>query len=319
MRYRLSVLLCIVICLAGCSASSSVIHPYKMDELSSAGISYKTTRLESFSQGQIYLKDNSAYPVENVSAGQALVFELDGKEDPVLLCKNAYQQFDPGFLVRLIAAYMVAETSDIYSDVTVTGDIFQIDKELPASGFVNGDKVSVKDLIYGSTMYGKCDCVIPLALFYSARISDYLTDLNETIKDKGLSQTAVTSIYGVPSSGQYTTIYDLYLLLPRILSNKDIYDAVTARSYECNYTSNGSANTLNMFNQLPYFCENGFNSTSGLAIIGGLCDTRDDSNSSMLVIAQTAGGKKYVAYVAGCTSYENTKTQMEIILSKILN
>ena len=34
MRYRLSVLLCIVICLAGCSASSSVIHPYKMDELS---------------------------------------------------------------------------------------------------------------------------------------------------------------------------------------------------------------------------------------------------------------------------------------------
>lgn len=313
----LSLIVCLL--LAGCSSSSDVMHSFEDKNMYSIGGSYKPNKLDSFSQGQIYLKENSEYPLENVTAGQALLFELNNSDNPVILCKNAYQEFKPGFLTRLIACSMIAENSDIYENVLVTGDIFQMDPNYPSCGFINGDNLRVKDLIYGATIYGKCDVMIPLAMYYSGNINNFLSDIKKYLASNGCEQTLISNIYGNDSAGQYINIYDLYLILPKIIMNQDMFEAMQQRTYSCEYINNESTYTANMANYLPYFHEPGYGTTSGLQILGGVTESYSEEVSSMLVVAQSADGRIFVAYVNNCGGYENTKSQMEIILSKILN
>lgn len=304
--------------LGGCSSSTDIMHSYVEDGNNSVGIA-KANRLESFSQGQIYLKDNSAYPLENVTANQALVFEYNGDNNPVILCKNAYQGFEPGFLTRLIAATMVAESSDIYESVKVTGDIFTMDPSYPACGFINDDIVTVRDLLYGSTIFGKCDSMIPLALYYSKSIAEFTDDINEFLQANGCEQSKILNMYGAVQKSQQINIYDLYLILPKILGNQDIYTMLTSPSYTCEYRNNDRTRYITMLNYLPYYFDNGYITGSGLNILGGITNTYNESNTEILTIAQSADGRVFVAFVNGAGSYENAKSQMEILLGKILN
>jgi len=303
--------------LCSCSKEPEFYAPYtaaKTDDLD-ANVN-KESRLEAYSNDIVVLLDNSSYPVENVSAAQALAFKVSNKE--VVLCKNGYEEFQPGNITKLFASYYVLMTQDIYQSVTVGSDIYNIDKDLWAAHFTKNDTLRFKDLIYGAVLYGANDVIIPMADNTSGSLNSFAGDVTSYVTEMGAENTTFLNCYGTASAGMKTTIYDVYMILRDVLINDDILKLLESRSYSCEYTTNGAAASVKWYNALPYFADD-YDTSSGLTILGGMCEHASLEPTQMLVLAQDASGEIYAVFVTGCSSFSDCKSSVEEILYQIAN
>jgi D-alanyl-D-alanine carboxypeptidase len=304
--------------LTACSqGSSSVLQPYTFadgtSELS-ADVG-KSRRLESYAGSQTVLLDDSAYPVEQVTAEEALLFALD-EDYTVILCKNAYGTFQPGNMTKLIAGEYILSHYDVYDEVLIDSNIFSVDSSLWSCHFTKNDSVKMKDLLYAAVMYGANDVMIPLSI-YTVGDMKYLTEeLNTYMAELGAENTSFVNCYGTEVSGQQTTIYDLYMFLRKALENTDFVTMLETKTYSCQYSNGDNKNGMTLTNALPYFVQ-GVTSASGFNIVGGVCESETVNPTQMLTIAEDADGLRYVAFVAGCDGYADCLAQTEEILSRI--
>ncbi len=318
--FMAAILLLTGVLLMGCSnTSSSFLQPYAFsDDTSELNADMeKNRRLESFAKDQVMLLNDSAYPVENVTAEAALLFALD-ENNSVILCKNAYGAFQPGNITKIIACDYILRNYDVYSEVMIDSSIFSVDSSLWSCHFTKNDLVKMKDLIYAAVMYCANDVIIPLSI-YTEGDTKYLTEeMNAYMAELGAESTNFVNCYGTETSGQQTTIYDLYLFLRNAVENKDLMEMLETRSYNCQYSNGDSRQGLVFTNALPYFVQEVV-SSSGLTIGGGVCEAEETNPTQMLTIAEDAEGMRYVAFVAGCSGYADCLAQTEEILSKIAN
>ena len=306
--------------LSGCSSnSSSYLQSYTFSDDGSelSADLGRESRLESYAKDQIILLDDSEYPVENVTAEEALLFTMD-ESYTVILAKNAYGTFQPGNITKIIASEYILKNYDVYSDVVIDSNIFSVDETLWSCHFTKNDTVMMKDLIYAAVMYGANDVMIPLSI-YTAGDTKYLAEEVTTYMESlGAESTTFVNCYGTEVSGQQTTIYDLYLFLRVAMEDTDLVTMLETASYECSYSNGENKYGIVFTNYLPYFVQ-GYESASGLTIVGGVCESETVNPTQMLTIAEDAEGTRYVAFVAGCTDYADCLDQTEEILSQIAN
>lgn len=306
--------------LTGCSQNqSSYLQPYSFSNDTSelnADVG-KDQRLESFAKDQVILLEDSAYPVENVTAEEALLFTLD-ENKTVILCKNAYGTFQPGNISKIIAGEYILKNYDVYSEVLIDSTIFSVDSALWSCHFTKNDSVQMKDLIYAAVMYGANDVMIPLSEYTTGDMKYLAEELNAYMQELGAENTSFVNCYGTEVSGQQTTIYDLYMFLRIALEDQDLMEMLETQSYSCQYSNGETKNGLVLTNALPYFALNQ-QSASGLTIVGGVCESETVQPTQMLTIAEDAEGTRYAAFVAGCADYNDCLAQTEEILSKIAN
>ncbi|MCR5743630.1 MAG: hypothetical protein K6F92_07950 [Lachnospiraceae bacterium] len=306
-----------VFSLSACAKSPTFYAPYTSSDTADLDANVnKVATLEAYSNDIVVLLDNSSYPVENVSASQALAFKLSNKE--VVLCKNGYEEFQPGNITKLFASYYVLMTQDIYQYVTVGSDIYNIDSSLFAVHFTKNDCLRFKDLIYGAVLYGANDVIIPMADNTSGSLNSFAGDVTSYVTNMGAENTTLLNCYGTASAGMKTTIYDVYMILRDVLINDDILKLLESKSYSCEYTNNSNPASVKWYNALPYFTGE-LETKSGLVVLGGMCENASLEPTQMLVLAQDETGETYAVFVTGCASFSDCKASVEEILYQIAN
>lgn len=312
-----------VLCLTGvfltacAQKSDSFLQPYTFTNNTSdlTADTGKSKRLESYAKNQTVLLDDSAYPLDNVTAEEALLFVLD-EENTVILCKNAYGTFQPGNMTKVIAGEYISKKYDIYDEVLIDSGIFSVDSSLWSCHFTKNDSVKMKDMVYAAVMYGANDVMIPLSSYTTGDLKYLVQELNAYMVELGAEDTTFVNAFGTDIGGQQTTIYDLYMFLRQAFDNTDFVTMLETKSYTFQYTNGDNKNGMTLTNALPYFALNQ-PSASGLEIVGGVCESETVNPTQMLTIAQDQDGTRYVAFVAGCTGYSDCLAQTEEILSKV--
>lgn len=318
--YLVTALLSVAVLVTGCSSTeSSYLQPYTFsDEGSELNADLgKETRLESYAKDQVILLDDSSYPVENVTAEEALLFKMDDA-NTVILCKNAYGTFQPGNITKIIACEYILQNYDVYSEVLIDSNIYSVDESLWSCHFTKNDSVKMKDLIYAAVMYGANDVMIPLSIYTTGDMKYLAEEINTYMEDLGAENTTFVNCYGTEVSGQQTTIYDLYLFLREAMLDTDLVAMLETTSYDCQYTNGDNKYGIVFTNYLPYFAQ-GYETASGLTIVGGVCESETVNPTQMLTIAEDYEGVRYIAFVAGCNGYDDCLAQTEEILSQIAN
>lgn len=150
---------------------------------------------------------------------------IDASSGTVMYGKNENCTFEPASTTKVMTALVVLDKCKLTDEVTVHEDFTAIDGT--AIGLLNGDVLTVHDLLLGLIMESGNDCANALANHVSGNIDSFAQLMNEKAKELGATATSFRNPSGLPDPEHLTTPHDLALFLREAIKNQDFIDIAT--------------------------------------------------------------------------------------------
>lgn len=177
----------------------------------------------------------AAAPPEINAEGCALI---DASTGEVLFDKNCDKIFEPASTTKVMTALVVLDQCDLNEEVTVTADFTSIDGT--AIGLLNGDVLTVSDLLHGLLLESGNDCANALAIHVSGSIEAFAELMNAKAKELGATNTNFKNPSGLPDPEHLTTAHDLALIMREAIKNKDFMEISTTGMYKITLKNDSS-------------------------------------------------------------------------------
>ncbi len=160
---------------------------------------------------------------------------MDVNSGRVLFENNAYEKKYMASTTKILTAICIIENCNISDVITVT------DKTVGVEGssiyLEVGEKLSVKDLLYGLMLRSGNDCAETLAVYCSGSIEKFSLLMNETAKKIGALNSNFVNPHGLHNDNHYTTAYDLALISRYAMKNQDFRNIVSTKAVKIPFTT----------------------------------------------------------------------------------
>lgn len=317
----LSCLLSVLMLLGGCQSKPDLMRDFQEQEDENVNKENAFTGikpLNSIADQHILVLEDEKYDTDYIEAENIFLINLD--TDEVLLSKQSVVAIPAGNFTKITAALVALEKCNLTTQVTITSDIYNVKSELLRCKFTKDDVVTVQDLLYGSILYCGNDVSIPLSVAASGSMTQFVKDMNTYAQEIGVTTTtSFSNAYGYPAADtvHQTSLFDTYLLLKKGLENDTFVAMIGTAEYACKYTDyNGQPAGVRFHHALPFFSE-AYPLPEGLTLVGGICEQEAFMQGQMLVIVENPLGERYVAMLAGTSSYGSAYDQMCAVLENI--
>ena len=174
-----------------------------------------------------------------VDAGYAVVFDLDNGS--ILGSKNASQLMNPASMTKVMTLLLCVENlSDMNKKLTVTQDIVSFVQQRGASncGFLVGEEVPVKDLLYGVILPSGADAVLALCKEVAGSEAAFAELMNKRAKEMGLSgQCHFQNASGLYHSTHHMTVKDMGQIMAVAMQNPTAREVLMTENYQMSPTN----------------------------------------------------------------------------------
>ena len=181
----------------------------------------------------------SIYSEEVISENAILI---DADTGNVVAKKNAYEKMIPASMTKvltlLVAADVITEAK-LDDTFTMTLEItdYAYKNDCSSVGFLDGEVVSVRDLLYGTILASGGDAAVGLATYVAGSHEAFIERMNEKVKQLGLSDTAhFTNCVGIYDKELYCTAYDMAVIMKAAIQNELCREVLKARTYTTTLT-----------------------------------------------------------------------------------
>ncbi len=194
----------------------------------------------------ISMETSSNIDSDNLTLNSRSCVVLDRKTKQILYGKNEKNKAKMASTTKIMTATVVIE--NISLDKTVEVSRKAAGTGGSRLGLKTGDKITVRDLLYGLLMRSGNDAAVALAETVSGSVPEFAKLMNKKAKSLGLSNTNFESPHGLDSDNHYTTAYELALLTDYALKNSTFLNIVGTKNYTV--TINGYPKLLSNTNEL---------------------------------------------------------------------
>ena len=171
---------------------------------------------------------------------------LDRLSKKILYGKNEYNKVKMASTTKIMTATIIIENCNLEETVEISKKAANTGGS--RLGLKTGDKITIKDLLYGLMLRSGNDAAVALAEACAGSIVDFSNLMNKKANELGLVNTHFESPHGLDSDGHYTTAYELALLSDYALKNKTFLDIVGTSNYTISI--NGYPKSLTNTNEL---------------------------------------------------------------------
>lgn len=171
---------------------------------------------------------------------------IDRNTNLILYGKNENEKRKMASTTKIMTAIIIIENFNL--DDTIEISIKAASTGGSRLGLKQGDKITVKDLLYGLMLRSGNDAAVALAEYASGNIENFAKLMNEKANKLDLNNTHFETPHGLDSDQHYTTAYELALLSNYALKNKTFAQIVGTKNYTI--TINGYPKTLSNTNEL---------------------------------------------------------------------
>jgi D-alanyl-D-alanine carboxypeptidase (penicillin-binding protein 5/6) len=165
----------------------------------------------------------------------------------ILYAKNPSLRLAPASTTKLMTAIVAIEKADPSDIVTVSRNASHVSPH--KAGFREGDKVTVKTLLYAALVGSANDAAVALAEAVAGSEERFVYLMNSKAIAMGLKDTKFINPHGLPGPGQYITAYDLSKIMSYALRYPKLKEIIGTRVAEVS-TENGNAIFLKNTNRL---------------------------------------------------------------------
>ena len=216
------------------------------------------------------------------SSGEA-VFEVGSGR--LLFSRHERVRLAPASTTKILTALLIIEDCDLSEMIEVPKEGAGV--EGSSIYLIEGEKVTVLDLLYGLMLRSGNDCAATLALHHSGSLDGFAEAMNVWAKAAGAQESCFKNPHGLPAEGHYTTAYDLGLIAVSALKNPVFSEIVSARSWTIPDGGCGYVRRLENKNKMLAMYEGADGVKTGYTKAAGRC----------LVTSATRGGMQIVSVV----------------------
>lgn len=185
------------------------------------------------------MSDNVSYiSSENVLSNYALLVNLDTGD--VVASKSGTERINPASMTKiltlLVAAENITDLDDTFEMTQEIGD-YVYKNDCSAVGFQVGERISVKDMLYGTILPSGGDAAMCLAEYIAGSQEAFVELMNAKLEELGLSDTAhFTNCIGIYNEDHYCTPLDIAMILKAAEENSLCHEVLNARTYTTSNT-----------------------------------------------------------------------------------
>lgn len=169
-----------------------------------------------------------------VNANYAVVFDLD--QGTILGEKNSSVSMNPASMTKVMTLLVAVENlPDLEKKITITQDIVDYVKARGASncGFVAGEQVRVKDLLYGVILPSGADAVLALAKEIAGSEAGFVALMNKKAQDLGLSsECKFQNATGLYHSTHHMNVKDIGEIMAAAMRNSLAREVLSTENYQ---------------------------------------------------------------------------------------
>lgn len=244
-------------------------------------------------------------------------FVMNNGTGKALFNKAADSRRSTGSTTKVMTARVVLAQEDLDLDKKVTVQKAYSDYIVGKTGssarLIVGDKVSVRQLLYGMMLPSGCDAAYALADTFgdgstrAARVESFIGEMNSTAESLGMKNTHFDSFDGIGNGSNYSTPRDLTKLASDAMKNETFRSVVQTKSVKEKVTTkNGGHRYMEWENTNPLLY--GYEGAIGLKTGSG------PASKYCLVFAATRGEKTVVGTVLTSSSSEKRTADAKKLL-----
>lgn len=224
----------------------------------------------------------------NINSRKAVVIDRNSKE--ILYGKKENEKVKMASTTKIMTALVVIQNTNLNNTVEVS-------KKAAETGgsrlkIKKGDKISVKDLLYGLMLRSGNDAAVALAEYVGGSVERFANLMNEKSKELQLNNTHFVTPHGLDDDEHYTTAFELALITDYALENEIFAKIVKTKT--ANITVNGKTRTINNTNELlgnlngVYGVKTGFTNGAGRCLVTAI----KRENMDIICVVLGADAKK---------------------------
>ena len=170
------------------------------------------------------------------SAKSAILMDMDSHR--VLYGKDVHYSQSVASISKIMTAICAIENSDINKTITVGDEVL---KAYGSGIYVKiGEKIKIKDLLYGLMMRSGNDAATVIAKNISGDVDKFVLLMNKKAKKIGMKDTIFNNPSGLDEKddGNISSAYDMALLMSYAMRNKSFRKIVGTKEYSLKTNKN---------------------------------------------------------------------------------
>ena len=232
-----------------------------------------------------------------INSRSAIVMEPETGE--ILYEKNSQQKRPMASTIKIMTAILVIENGNLKDVVTVSKKAAGTGGS--TMGLKEGDKILLRDLLYGLMLRSGNDAAIQIAEYMAGSVEEFAKQMNQKAEKLHLTQTHFVTPHGLDQPEHYTTAYELAQLARYALQNEQFAHIVNSKNITIQI--NGKPKELRNTNELLGALEGVNGVKTGFTNGAGRC----------LVTSVNRNGKRLITVVLGADTKKN-RTRDSIVL-----
>ncbi|MBQ9297505.1 MAG: D-alanyl-D-alanine carboxypeptidase [Clostridia bacterium] len=187
--------------------------------------------LEDFPFEEVWEEVKAANTKENINLPKlnskaAIIFDRDSKT--VIYGKNINEKRPMASTTKIMTAIVTLENGNL-------DEVVEVDSKAAAIhgsrlGLKKGDKIKIKDLLYGLLLRSGNDAATQIAISIGGSIEEFANMMNKKAKELGLVSTNFVTPHGLDNTNHYTTAYELALITDYALNIEEFANIVNTKS-----------------------------------------------------------------------------------------
>lgn len=178
----------------------------------------------------------------NANADGVAEIAMEQSTGRVLMSKNERARLPMASTTKIMTALLICEDCDLSECVEVPDEAVGV--EGSSIYLKQGEKLTVKDLLYGLMLRSGNDASVAIAIVHSGSVDEFVKAMNERAALIGADDTHFANPNGLPDENHYTTAYDLCLIACKAMDNEIFRQVVSTTDYKGDYRNFTNKNKL---------------------------------------------------------------------------
>lgn len=245
------------------------------------------------------------------SAASAL---FDITNTNTVYARNIYEKLYPASTTKVLTALVALKYGKLDDEITVSENALNLEAGASLCGLSTGDKITLKDALYGLLLASGNDAGVAIAEHISGSIADFSALMNKEAKGLGAISSNFINPHGLHDNNHYTTVYDMYIIFNEAIKNKDFLDIIATKEYVAEVIHSDSSSEKITFSATNYYYLGYSEAPEGVTVLGGKTGTTDEAGSCLVLLTQK-GDNKYISIVYKAIDKASLYKQMNQLLS----